>query len=393
MPKFSNRQALREGPAAAPRGRPGLRRSGGGRPGEQLRRARPPGPLPELGAAPGAPAAPGGAGMGSPSPRSRAERPEPPRRGCSGSAAGFGGERGEEAGPGGALTAAPGAGSAAGRPQSCERGEAAAPRPAARAAPPPSASKSRGWAEHSAPRCRPAAHGEGAGRLPAIHPGHSLYGGRPAPPASCTGRPAPARPIPAARPPPPAPSSAARPAPAPRPALQPGATNRSAPHLHPAAPRLADWLRRAAGLARPALATPRPGSAGAAAVGAAPGPGERRRRRGHGHGTGTGTGRCSGPCPARSAPQLAGPVPPVRPTAGHRRLRPRGVRPGISAPPSGLRLGAGGSSPCRDPAGAGAGSAPPSGPGVSSGPFPWQRAAGLWCQRSPRALPPTCSGA
>lgn len=60
------------------------------------------------------------------------------------------------------------------------------------------------------------AEAEGAGRLPPIHPGHSLYGGRPAPPASCTGRPAPARPIPAARPPPPAPSSTARPGPAPR---------------------------------------------------------------------------------------------------------------------------------------------------------------------------------
>lgn len=67
------------------------------------------------------------------------------------------------------------------------------------------------------PRLTGRAEAEGAGRLPPIHPGHSLYGGRPAPPASCTGLPAPARPIPAARPPPPAPSSAVRASAAPRP--------------------------------------------------------------------------------------------------------------------------------------------------------------------------------
>lgn len=44
------------------------------------------------------------------------------------------------------------------------------------------------------PRLSGRAEAEGAGRLPPIHPVHSLYGGRPAPPASCTGRPAPSRP-------------------------------------------------------------------------------------------------------------------------------------------------------------------------------------------------------
>lgn len=102
------------------------------------------------------------------------------------------------------------------------------------------------------PRLTGRVEAEGAGRLPPIHPGHSLYGGRPAPPARCTGRPAPARPIPAARPPPPAPSSTARPGPAPLPAPR--------PH-RPIAPRTFTSRRTLA----PGLAgqtPPRPASAG-----------------------------------------------------------------------------------------------------------------------------------
>lgn len=141
------------------------------------------------------------------------------------------------------------------------------------------------------PRLTGRAEAEGAGRLPPIHPGHSLYGGRPAPPARCTGRPAPARPIPAARPPPPAPSSTARPGPAPLPAPR--------PHRPIAPPTFTS--RRSPG---PALAgragcpppprRPAPPRLGRAGAWAAPGQPE-QRGGGRGH-----PGRRA-PCPASPA--------------------------------------------------------------------------------------------